>query len=173
MPPYPKTGEYNPYYFTYISLCEDDGQLLQHLKTEGSELISMLSSLTEEQLLHKYAADKWTVKESFLHLVDAERVFAYRALRIARRDKTPLPGFEQDDYVPASHANTQSASQLLRQFKATRAATITLLKSFNKTDWKQIGTASNSPCSASALAYIILGHQRHHVKIFREKYGLV
>jgi DinB superfamily len=168
--PYPIEGEYNPYYFTYISKCPNDGKLLDYLKDEATDLVKTFAGLTEAQLLFRYAEGKWTAKESLLHLIDAERVFAYRALAIARRDKTPLPSFEQDDYVPTSHANTQSITQLLRQYKATRAATIALLKSFNKTDWKQIGIASGSLCSTSAIGYIILGHQRHHMMIFKDKY---
>ena len=103
-------GEYNPYAIMYIKLLPDDGLVLQHLKENFKKIKAFIQSLPPEKLTYRYAENKWTIKEILVHIMDDERIYAYRALRIARNDKTPLPGFEQEDYVPFSRANKEALS---------------------------------------------------------------
>ena len=117
-----------------------------------------------------YDKGKWTIKEVIQHLIDSERIFSYRALRFARMDKTDLPGFEQNDYVPASKASNRSLASLMNEFKSVRNATIDLFKSLNNEMLKSIGTANGFPFSAEAVGYITAGHCFHHADIIRERY---
>jgi hypothetical protein len=165
----PGTDEYAPYYGNYISLVPD-GDVRQHLRLQLSETLAMLSGVSEDRAGKAYGPGKWTLKESVLHMIDAERVFGYRLLRIARGDTTPLPGFEQDDWVPRSGANARSLPNLLLEFATVRASTLTLVESVDAGAWMHRGTASNNPVSARAVAYIIAGHERHHQRILRERY---
>ena len=119
---------------------------------------------------YKYAKDKWSIKELLLHIIDTERVFAYRALRFAREDKTDLPGFEQDDYVITSDANTRSKASLLNEYNFQRASTIALFSSFNDSMLMKIGMAGGNPMSVRAIGFITSGHEVHHCNILRERY---
>ena len=123
-----------------------------------------------DKLTYRYAENKWTIKEILVHIMDDERIYAYRALRIARNDKTPLPGFEQDDYVPFSKANQRSLASILREYKTVRQATVSLFTSFNMEDLLRIGTANDHPVSVRALAWHIAGHELHHLNIIKERY---
>ena len=105
-----------------------------------------------------------------LHIIDTERVFAYRAMRVARNDKTPMPGFEQDDYVPNSNASQRSASSVIEEYAALRNSTIQLFQNFSEDQLNRIGTASGFPISTLALGFILAGHEAHHMRIIREKY---
>ena len=162
-------SEYNPYYGTYIektgNLSLKDG-----LITSGEKTLSFLNSLPKDKLEFRYAEGKWTIKEIILHLMDAERVFSYRALRIARHDKTPLPGFEQDDYIVPSQANKRSLDDLINEYKAIRLSTVALFNSFSDDMLVQLGTASNSPVSVRAIGFIIMGHEIHHCEVIKERY---
>ena len=120
--------------------------------------------------MHRYAPGKWTIKEVLIHICDTERIFAYRALRIGRGDITPLPGFEQDDYVPVSQANSRSIKNILAEYESVRKATLTLFNSMPRQAFTHIGTCNNSPVSLRALAYMIAGHEMHHVAIIKERY---
>jgi hypothetical protein len=165
----PSTDEHAPYYGKYISLVPE-GDVRSHLRAQLYETIALLSGVSDDHARKPYGPGKWTLKESLLHVIDAERVFAYRLLRICRGDETPLPGFEQDDWVPNSAANTRSVASLLLEFSTVRAATLTLAESIEDRAWARRGTASNNGVSARAVAYIIAGHERHHQAIFRERY---
>lgn len=165
----PGTDEYAPYYGNYISLVPD-GDVRHHLRLQLSETLAMLSGVSEDRAGKAYGPGKWTLKESVLHMIDAERVFSYRLLRIARGDQTPLPGFEQDDWVPRSGANGRTMASLLLEFATVRASTLMLVESVDVGAWMHRGTASNNPVSARAVAYIIAGHERHHQRILRERY---
>lgn len=165
----PGTDEYAPYYGNYISLVPD-GDVRQQLRLQLSETLAMLSGVSEDRAGKAYGPGKWTLKESVLHMIDAERVFGYRLLRIARGDQTPLPGFEQDDWVPRSGANARLLPSLLLEFATVRASTLMLVESIESAAWTHRGTASNNPVSARAIAYIIAGHERHHQRILRERY---
>lgn len=164
-----KEHEYNPYYRAYIeALGEVD--LMKTLRKQIKNYPQFLASIPEDKLNYRYAEGKWTVAEVLLHVLDSERVFQYRALRFARKDQTPLPGFDQDLYVPQSGAANRSLDSIIEEYKAIRQSTITLYESFNEDILKRKGVASNSNMSVAALGFIICGHQRHHRNILRERY---
>ena len=165
----PATDEYAPFHGTYVSLVPD-GDVRDHLRLQIHETVAMLSGVSEERAGRGYGPGKWTLKEVLLHMIDAERVFSYRLLRIARGDTTPLPGFEQDDWVPNSGANARSVASLLLEFTVVRAATLQLMDALEPSAWARRGTASDKPASARALAYVCAGHERHHQRILRERY---
>ena len=129
-----------------------------------------MKSIANDKLEYRYDKGKWTIKEVIQHLMDAERIFAYRALRIARQDQTPLPGFEQNDYVQPSQANERSLDDLINEFKAIRASTVALFNSFTDKMLLAKGTASNSPVSVRAIGFIIMGHEIHHCQVIKERY---
>lgn len=168
--PKPGTGEFDPYAIMYIRLLPDDGLVLQHLKENFKVIKDLMLSLPEERLLAAYAKDKWSIKETLVHIMDDERIYAYRALRIARNDKTALPGFEQDDYVPHSRANERSIQNILDEYQTIRAATISLFDNLWPEDLLRTGTANNHEVSVRALAYHIAGHELHHLGIIRGRY---
>jgi len=166
----PMEGEFNPYAIMYIKLLPDDGLVLKHLKENFKTIKEFVLSLPPDKLNYRYAENKWTIKEILVHIMDDERIYAYRALRIARNDKTPLPGFEQEDYTPFSKANKRSLKNILQEYKTIRNATLSLFASLNKEDLLRIGTANDHPVSVRALAYHIAGHELHHVNIIKERY---
>jgi len=134
--------------------------------------VAILSSLGERQGNYRYAPDKWSVKEVLGHVIDTERIFAYRALRIARNDKTPIEGFEQDDYVRAALSGNHTLAGLIEEFSAVRRAGLLLFRSFEPEAWVRKGIASQKEISVRALVYVIAGHELHHRKILQEKYLL-
>jgi uncharacterized damage-inducible protein DinB len=164
----PAPNEYAPYYEGYVSLVE--GDVLETLERQGAETAALLGRLTEEQGDSRYAPGKWSVKELVGHVIDAERVFAYRALRIARGDRTPLPGFDQDPYVANSNAAGRTLPSLADEFSHVRASTLALLRSLDDAAWSRSGVASDNEVTVRALAHIIAGHETHHIKILRERY---
>ncbi|WP_303311692.1 DinB family protein [Hymenobacter sp. BT730] len=166
----PAAGQYAPYYETYVRLIPAGTNPLVLLEQQPRELRQLLQPLTEEQGQFAYAPGKWSIKESLVHMIDTERIFAYRALRIARGDQQPLPGFEQNDYVPASGANARSMADILEEYDTVRAASLSLLRSFQPDALERMGTASNNPVSVRALAYIMAGHEAHHLQLLRERY---
>ena len=166
----PMEGEFNPYAIMYIKLLPDDGLVLKHLKENFKMVKEFVLSLPHDKLNYRYAQNKWTIKEILVHIMDDERIYAYRALRIARNDKTPLPGFEQEDYIPFSKANKRSLNNIFQEYKTIRNATLSLFASLNKEDLMRIGTANNHPVSVRALAYHIAGHELHHVNVIKERY---
>ncbi|TGE06059.1 DinB family protein [Hymenobacter fodinae] len=166
----PTAEEYNPYYNLYIRNIPAGHDPLQKLREQPKLLKKLLSDLTEEQGKLRYAPGKWSIKEMLVHMIDTERIFAYRALRIARGDQQPLPGFEQDDYVPASGADARTMQSILHEYDTVRAATLSLFESFGPEAFMRTGTASNSPTSVRALAYIVPGHEAHHLHILQERY---
>ena len=165
----PAVQESGDYFKGYINQVEGEDimQILTDLKVQTSQLLENLST---EKWDFAYAPGKWTIKEMIVHLIDAERVFSYRALRFARNDQTPLPGFDQDDYTPESRAHQRSIDSIIREYKSVRDASLSLFESLDEKAWKNIGTASNSPFSPLALAFVIAGHEIHHMKILRERY---
>ena len=164
-----KEGEYNSYYASYIKLANDTA-LVAGLAENLTELVVRITALPEAKLDFRYAADKWTIKEIILHLIDTERVFTFRAMSFARKDKTHFPGFDQDAYVLPSKANLRSRDSLVKELKAVRMATISLLENMDDEMLSEVGTASGSPMSPRAAAFIIMGHGRHHFNIIDERY---
>ncbi|MDP1677470.1 MAG: DinB family protein [Bacteroidota bacterium] len=166
----PKSGEYDPYAIMYIKLLPDDGRVLHHLKNNFTKTKRFISSLPKKKLTYRYSKDKWTIKEILVHIIDDERIYAYRALRIARGDKTPLPGFEQNDYVPFSKANERTLANIFTEYETVRNATLSLFNSFNKEDLVRTGTANDHMVSVRALIYHLAGHELHHMNIIKERY---
>ena len=165
----PEPAEYAPFYETYVSMVPGrrcDAQL----ESQRLQTAQLFAASTERDGNFRYAPGKWTIKEVVGHLSDSERVFAYRAMRIARGDQTPLPGFEQDDYVKNGNFGEQSLADLVAEYGAVRAATLALLRSFNAEAGARRGTASNNPVTVRALAFIIAGHELHHREILKERY---
>lgn len=164
-----KSNEYNAYYQSYIEKSSQKS-IVEGLKDNLEKVVLFYKSIPQEKLEYAYAKGKWTAKDVLLHLIDTERIFAYRALRISRNDKKPLAGFEQDDYVINGCANKRSIESLLEEYKAVREATITLYGSFSSEALLQIGEASGFPISVRAIGYIISGHENHHCEVIKERY---
>lgn len=166
----PTSAEYLPYANTYVQRVPEGQDALEQLRSQPAELKALLANLTDEQALFRYAPGKWSIKESLVHIIDTERIFAYRALRIGRGDSTPLPGFEQDNYVPNSGADARLLADILHEYDTVRAATLSLFDTFTAETYDRIGVASGGPLSIRALAHIIPGHEAHHISLFRERY---
>ena len=165
----PDSNEYAPYYERYISLVKSD-DILAALEQQRRDTVLLLSCRSDEEGAFRYAPEKWSAKELLGHVNDSERIFAYRALRIARNDKTPIEGFEQDDYVRESSFNDRQFSDLVEDFIAVRRATVSLFRNLDEAVWVRRGIANKNEVSVRALAYIIAGHELHHRKILQDKY---
>lgn len=165
----PATNEYAPSHGGYVDEVPD-GNVLSLLERQGRETVAMLRAISEQKSKQRYAPGKWSIREVLGHIMDAERVFAYRALSFARSDKTPLPGFEENEWAAASSADRRALSELIDEFVALRASTLALFRGFTEEEFVRSGTASGHHVSVRALAYVIAGHERHHVKILRERY---
>ena len=166
----PKEGEYPPYADIYIGLLPDDGLVLKHMRESLKATTAFMLSLPEERLVFRYAPGKWTVKEVLAHVIDDERIYAYRALRFARNDPTELPGFDQDAYAPCSGANRRTVESLVGEFAAVRRSTIALFESFDEEALERAGVADGNRATVRALAYHIAGHELRHMSIIRERY---
>jgi hypothetical protein len=165
----PEKGEYAEYYERYISLVEED-EIVAALENQHAELVRLFEQITEEKSHYAYGQDKWTIKEVIGHLIDGERIFSYRALRISRADQTALEGFEQDGYIENSNFNNTKLSDLATELLAVRRANIIFFKNLSAEAWLRTGTVSGNQVSVRALAYIIAGHITHHLKILGERY---
>lgn len=165
----PEEPEYDPYYQKYIALVPED-DIIDALEAQPDKLRELIGRLDEDRGSHAYAEGKWTIKEVLSHLIDGERIFAYRVLRIARGDKTPIEGFEQDGYIENSHANGRSFSELLDEFMLLRQANISFFRNLQEDDWIRSGTANKVDISVRALAWIMAGHVRHHIGILGSRY---
>lgn len=164
-----KKEDYNPYYATYIATLGDI-DLMEMLKKQLKNFPSFISSIPEDKFNYSYGDGKWSVAEVLVHILDTERVFQYRALRFARNDETPLPGFDQDMFVAESKAENWSREEVLENYKIIRKSTIALFEKFSNEDLKKVGLVSDSPMSVAALGFICCGHQRHHRNILRARY---
>jgi Protein of unknown function (DUF664). len=167
----PAKTEYDPYYGKYIALVPEM-DVLTALEQQLQETQSLLRSVSPEHALFRYEAGKWSVKELIGHVNDSERIFCYRALRIARGDQTPLAGFEQDGYIKPGGFDKRSIASLSIEYEYIRRASLSLFRNLDADAWERRGNASNVEVSVRALAYIIAGHELHHRNILREKYGL-
>ncbi len=168
----PQVGEYAPYYEHYISLIQGE-DILNTLDQQRRQMMLLLSCRDEEEGNFRYAPEKWSAKEVLGHVCDTERIFAYRTLRIARADATPLEGFEQDDYVRHGPFAQRPVADLVEEFSAVRRATLSLLRTLDEAAWMRRGVANKNDVSVRALAYIIAGHELHHRKLLEEKYFAV
>ncbi|MSR60868.1 MAG: DinB family protein [Planctomycetes bacterium] len=168
---HPRPGEVGAYYFAYIDLVPED-EPLGVLERGLEETRALLARFGEARGAHRYASGKWSVKEIVGHLIDAERVFAYRALRMARGDPTPLAGFEQDDYVAASGSDRRTLADLVDELAHLRAASLRFFRGLDAAAWERTGTASDNPFVVCAFPYILGGHERHHRRVLSERYLL-
>ncbi|HEY7545594.1 MAG TPA: DinB family protein [Blastocatellia bacterium] len=165
----PDATEYAPYYGKYIDRVAD-GDILATLNQQIDDTLALLRSLSPAQSDSRYAPDKWSIKEVVGHLIDTERIFAYRALRIARNDQTPLAGFEQNDYVTNAAFSLCEMKDLASEFEHVRRASVYLFRHLDGQAWDRRGVASDNEVSVRALAWMLAGHELHHLGIVRERY---
>lgn len=163
------TNEYVPYQKMYLDLVKEE-KIVTLLEDSLREFVVLVDVISDEKLNYAYQEGKWTIKEVLLHMIDTERIFQYRALRFAREDKTMLPGFSENDFVPYSNANSRSKQSLLAEFKAVRASTMSLYESFSADTLLVIGNSSGGTMSVRGLGYLIVGHQTHHINVIKERY---
>jgi uncharacterized damage-inducible protein DinB len=162
-------NEYSIFNSAYIKALENV-ELIEELEICLHDFIRFVQNIPMDKFDYRYAEGKWTIKDIIQHIIDAERIFAYRALRVSRNDKTPLPGFEENDYVDNTSANARSIQDLLSEMAVVRQATLSLFKSFSAEQLLRMGTASDNPISVRAIGFIIIGHQKHHQKVFAKRY---
>jgi DinB family protein len=165
----PAKSEFLPFYERYIQLVPD-GDVVATLASQIDETLALLRSLPASVSTYRYAPDKWSVNQLVGHVIDSERLFGDRALRFARNDATPLPGFEQDDYVRGSNYDAYPLSELASELEAVRQSTVFLFRHMDEDAWTRRGVANNAEVSVRGLAYIIAGHELHHREILRSRY---
>jgi uncharacterized damage-inducible protein DinB len=157
------------FYKNYVKLIEET-DLIQALRISGHRMLELVHFIKEEKADYRYATDKWSVRELLCHVIDAERIFAYRALRFARNDSTPLAGFEENDYAPQANAAGRSLKKIADEMAHLRISTIELFDSFTPEMLTRKGTANGNELSVVLLGFIIAGHETHHRKIMMERY---
>jgi len=153
----------------YVTLVPE-GDIIQTLERQIENSLSLFRSIPSDKANFRYAPDKWSVKELLGHLIDSERIFSYRALRFARNDQTPLPGYEQNDYVRYADFDSRNLAEMVEEFATVRRATIQLFRPLNETEWMRRGKANENDVSVRALAYITAGHELHHIEVLRTRY---
>lgn len=164
------TNEYASYYETYINQVSNEFTLIEELEISVHRLIKFVQNIPIDKFDYRYAEGKWTIKDLLQHLIDTERIFAYRALRFARNDKTELASFDETEYAVEANASQRSIMDLLTELSVVRQATLSLFKTFSEAALMKIGIASNNPMSVRAIGFVIIGHQNHHERIFQERY---
>ena len=162
-------NEYSEFVASYIKAL-DDVILLEELEISLHDFIKFVQNIPMDKFDYRYADGKWTIKDIIQHIIDAERIFGYRALRISRNDSTPLAGFEENNYVENTNGNGRSIQDLLTEFSAVRHSNLLLFKSFSDEQLKRLGIASNHTISVRALGFLMIGHQKHHQRVFAERY---
>lgn len=168
--PKPSHIEHAVYYESFINLVSNSTSVLDQLKTNANQLALLLLSLQEKQLTTPYAIGKWSIKDILQHLIDCERVFLYRAMRFTRNDKTAQPFFDENEFAKQANANAVPLKKLLKEYKTSRQSTIAFFGNQNAQTLKRAGIAGNTPTSVRALAWIICGHEMHHINVIKEKY---
>lgn len=167
---HPDSTEYAAFYAGYVQLVAEEP--LAALESQGRKTQVLLAGLTDAQAGHWYAEGKWTVRDVAGHMADVERVMSYRALRIARGDATPLPGFDENTYVDVAGADRRPIGELAAELAAVRSATLALFRGLDAAAWRRRSVVNGNPVSVRALAHIIAGHERHHGEILRTRYGI-
>ena len=168
----PAAGEYDPASSGYVALVPALDDPVHQLTAQRDRVREVYACVTEERAGYRYAPDKWTVRDVLGHVCDAERILSYRALRVARGDATPLPGFDENTYVPAAVFNRRSVADLLDEWMAVRSATIELVRGMPDEAWTRRGIANNQPVTARGILYVLAGHVEHHLKVLDERYGV-
>jgi len=162
--------EYADYYNTYLPLVDDEWSLTEEFEVSVHNFIRFVQDIPMDKHDYRYADGKWTIKDIIQHLIDSERIFAYRALRFARNDTTELPGFDENLYAITANGSERKLQEMLTELALVRQSSIMLFKSFSQEDLVKTGIASGNKASVRALGFIIIGHQNHHIKIFKERY---
>ena len=165
----PETSEYAAFYEKYVALVPNT-DIVSALEAQRLQMSQLLAACSERDGNFRYAPEKWTMKEVVGHVTDTERIFAYRALRIARGDATPLPGFEQDDYVRTAGCARRQLREVAEEFAAVRGETVALYRSLDDEAWTRRGVANKNEVSVRALAFITAGHELHHRRLLEERY---
>ena len=165
----PDSSEYASFYHRYVTGVPE-GDVVDVLREGGRELVSAVAAVPEERGGFRYAEGKWSIREVVGHMIDAERIFSYRALRIARGDTTPLAGFEENDYVRHAGSDGRTIASLLEELRVVRESSVLLFQSLPDDAWVRRGTASGAEVSVRAIACIVAGHAAHHLRILRERY---
>ena len=168
---YPELSTVPPFYQGYVNLVKNN-DLFDNLDQSARITQQLLSAIPESRGTYAYAPGKWTIKEVLCHMIDTERIFAYRALRFARNDKTPLPGFEEKDYAPEANAHNRTVADLVAEMGRLRLTTIDLYRSFTPDMLQRTGTANNSAMSVLNLGFVISGHETHHRNVLTERYDV-
>jgi hypothetical protein len=164
----PAQDEYAPHYSKYVELVH--GNIMDALATQIEQSLTTLGAVSEADSLKRYAPGKWSLREVVGHVIDAERIFAYRALRFGRDDHTEIEGFDQDPYVASSGSDNRSWADLLTEFEIVRRSNVLMFAGFPQEAWLRRGKASGNPMSVRALAYNIAGHELHHMRVIRDRY---
>lgn len=167
----PEQSEYAPYYGTYVAYVPD-GDIVATLERQFHDTITLLRNVSEAAAAHRYAEGKWSVREVIGHLIDAERVFSYRAMRFARADATPLASFDENAFIANSNFDARTIASLCEEWEAVRRASVQFFRSLTPEEWDRAGTASNARMSVRALAWVIAGHERHHLSILKSRYKI-
>lgn len=162
-------ADFATYFKNYINMVEED-EVLVALKRSTKKFKQLCKLLNEENTADKYAADKWTIKEMLVHIIDTERIFSYRALCFARNEQGVLPGFDHNEYVTHSNANNRSFKSIRKEFFAVRKSTTLLFKSFDETMLNKVGVMNDNKLSVVGIGFVITGHQQHHINVLYEKY---
>ena len=157
------------WYHKYVNQVQEQ-DLITAIQTNTDSSIQFFRSIPEEKWSHRYAKDKWSIREMVQHIIDAERIFSYRALCFARGEKASLPGFEENDYAAASKADNRSKEELIEEFETVRRSIHQLFSSFDEEQLSSVGVANNNPISVNAIGFIIPGHVQHHINILKERY---
>ena len=165
----PDSSEHAPYHSTYIDLVPP-GDLMGIFRSQIEGTLATLRGVSDTDSLRRYQDGKWSLREVIGHMIDAERIFAYRALRFARNDRTPLPGFDQDPYIPPAHFDARPWRGLIDEFALVRRGNLQMFEGFDAEAWQRRGVASGQEVSVRAVAYILAGHELHHMRIVRERY---
>lgn len=168
--PRPRPGDYAPFYEPYVQAVPGDADVLFMLEAQEQEVRGIYGALSEARALHRYAEGKWSLKELLGHLADAERVFAYRAVCIARGETKALPGFDEDAYVATARFDAVPVDQLLQAFLDARRASLSLFRTLPEEAWNRIGNANGVAVACRCFPYFCAGHAAHHLKILRERY---
>jgi hypothetical protein len=167
----PLESEYAPYYQTYISRVTET-EILPVLRSQLDALDVLLGHVKPDGETHRYAEGKWSIREIAGHLIDAERVFGYRAFAFARGDRHNLPSFDQDEYISTAPYDRIDLEDLLSEFRLVRMSNIAMLRTLDEEAWTRVGTANDNQVSVRALAFIMAGHVRHHMEVLRDRYEL-
>lgn len=166
----PSTDEYSPGHAGYVALVPED-DVLSVLEQQSSEMQKWLAALDETKAAHRYASDKWSVKEVIGHIIDAEEIIGYRALAVARGEQGPLPGFDENAYVANAGFDAWNLGDLAERYALVRRAHIVMFKNLPAEAWERRGIANNNSISVRGMAFVIAGHNRHHLKVLHERYG--